>query len=185
MGRDRIIQPFKILPRCVYQITRFGIQNDSGETAASKPLADQNAVEIKNAKEVLSKLIRGEEAGNEYKYYATVRYNKRKIQQGSPAEALLKAYVEEFLPITMPGKEMVKLYASEAQYQGLIWVECYRDQYRTQKIGEGHVDIGEDISGRALRIIGMINIALAASRIPSTLERDKIKTEYGSNSPVL
>lgn len=154
--------------------------DDRAETAVSKQLIAQNAIEIENASEASSKLIHRKEAADECKYYVTVRYNKGKIPQSSPAEALLKVYVEEFLPLAMPGKDRIKLYASEAQDQGLIWVECYRDQYRTQKIGEGHVGIGEDISGKALRIIGMMNMALVASCIPNNLSPDKIKTEYNT-----
>lgn len=152
--------------------------DDRAETAVFKQLAAQNAIEINNASDASSKFVHRQELEDECKYYVTVRYNKWEIPQGSPAEELLKAYIEDFLPITMPGKDRIKLYASEAQGHGLIWVECYRDRYRTQKIGEGHVGIGEDISGKALRIIGMMNMALVASCIPNNLSPDKIKTEY-------
>jgi len=110
--------------------------------------------------------------------YYTVRYNTTKIFQGSPAESLLKVYVTELMPLWIVGEGRIKLIPSAETGQNLLSVECYKDQGRDQKIGEGRVDIGEDIGDKALRIIGMMNMALVASRIPSNVSSDELKTTY-------
>jgi hypothetical protein len=107
------------------------------------------------------------------KYY-TVKYNALKIPQNSPSEKLLKLYVEEILPMYMPGKDRVKLIPSAAQDQSLISIECFNDRSRSVKIGEGCVDVEEDTSGKVLRLIGMLNMALLASQIPSGTPSDEI-----------
>ncbi|MFA5146730.1 MAG: 4-alpha-glucanotransferase [Candidatus Omnitrophota bacterium] len=133
--------------------------------------------DIRNALTMRDTVIPEREKADHGTYY-TVRYNKTKIPQGSPAEALLKVYVEEFLSIAMPGEDRFKLIGSDREDLGIIWVECYKDPGRDRKIGEGHVDIGEDIDGRVLRIPGMMNMAIVASHIPIGTSPDEIMSEY-------
>ena len=75
------------------------------------------------------------------------------------------------------GKDRIKLESSNRQDKGIIWVESYNDRARTRIIGEGHVDVAEDISGKALRLIGMLNMAFLASQIPADLPPDR-RSEY-------
>ncbi|MDP2928535.1 MAG: methyltransferase [Candidatus Omnitrophota bacterium] len=112
----------------------------------------------------------------ELKYY-TVTYSENKIRKDSPAGKLLEYYVETILPMWLHGKDRVKLKSSNSRDKGIIWVESYSDRGRTKIIGEGHVDIAEDISGKALRLIGMLNMAFLASQIPSDLLPDR-RSEY-------
>ena len=135
---------------------------------------EQNiAADIENTLQALDKFIPEQEKQDEGKYY-TVRYNAAKIPQGSLAEELLEVYVEQVMPLRMPDKDRVRLFPSRKEGEGLITVECYKDLDRNQKIGEGHVDIGEDIDGKALRLIGMLNMALLASHIPNNTPPDEM-----------
>lgn len=142
-------------------------------------LPEQTTREIGSTLDILNKTIPEQEKQDEGRYY-TVRYNTTKIPQGSFAEALLKVYVNEVMPLYMQGKGRVVLKPSESHNQSLLSVECYRGQDRSQRIGEGRVDIGEDINGKALRIIGMMNMALVASHIPTNTPSDEIKAKYGN-----
>ena len=151
------------------------------ESEEGRPPHNDVKRDITNALEVRSTILPEEEKVDQGTYY-TVRYNDTKIPRGSPAEALLKVYVEQFLPMGMSGKDRFELKGSNKQDQGIIWVECYKDQARSesQKIGVGHVDIEEDIAGKILGIPGMVNIALLASHIPinTTMSPDEIMTTY-------
>ncbi|MDP3790477.1 MAG: GNAT family N-acetyltransferase [Candidatus Omnitrophota bacterium] len=134
-----------------------------------------NATDIENALQMLTKLIPEQEQVKEKELtYYTIRYDADKMPP--LAEELLKIYAGQILPAWLPGKERVKLIATKGQSEGIIWVNCYKDQGRSQLAGTGHVDIhfdiNEDINGRALRIMGMLNIALAASHLPDNLSTD-------------
>ncbi|MDD5439377.1 MAG: hypothetical protein PHS37_04245, partial [Candidatus Omnitrophica bacterium] len=134
-----------------------------------------DGTEIANTQEILRAIIPVLEKKDELKYY-TIRYDKTKIPQGSPAEALLKSYCEHVLPMYIRGEDRVRLKASAAPNKGVIWVERYSDRQRNEsaKIGEGHVDVAFDITGRVINIIGMMNIAFIAAHIPADLTPDKI-----------
>jgi len=129
--------------------------------------------DIENALQALEALLPGREKKDGGKCY-TIRYNTLKIPQGSSAERLLTVYVEEFLPRKMPGEDRFRLRASKAERQSLISVECYKDRERSERVGECHVDVGEDVNGRALRIIGMMNMAILASHIPNNISADRM-----------
>lgn len=150
-------------------------------------LISQNTPDIENLRKLLNVSLPEQENSGELKYY-TVRYDLDKIPQGSPAEEILKIYVERILPLWLVGRDRVELRPSRGSGQSLISVECYSNRSRSQLVGEGHVDVDEDISGKALRITGMLNMALTASHIPKDMaaeEADKydglisfIKAQY-------
>ncbi len=139
----------------------------------AEQLTAQNKPDIASTLQILNELIPKIEKQDDLKYY-TIKYNVTKIPQGSPTESLLKTYVEKVLPMYMSGKNRVKLTPSGAHNQSLISVECYKDQSRSQTIGESHVDVDGDIRGKALRLIGMLNMAFVASQIPKDISADEM-----------
>ncbi|MBF0216972.1 MAG: hypothetical protein HQL30_08280 [Candidatus Omnitrophica bacterium] len=127
------------------------------------------------ADKVLAPVGRG--AGN----YYVIRYDKERLDEyarnagidGSSRftpEFLIKRYVD-LLRSKLGNAKNVKLIGSPAERDGkkcLISVMCYEGPGKTpeERIGEGHVDIGGDIDTGALRVAGMLNLALALSNIP-------------------
>lgn len=129
-------------------------------------MTDGIVADVQNAVRTRDTVLPELEKADQGRYYS-VRYDRTRIPRGSLAEAVLETYVNVFLPCGMRGKDRVTLDSSRKPGQGLIWVECYADQARSRKIGEGHVDIGGDIAAVALRIPAMMDIALVASHIPA------------------
>lgn len=158
---------------------------DVVHSETTEELKMQNMSDIENLRKMLYGIAEKEKQNgskakkngkHEPKYY-TVTYNEGKIRRDSPAVRLLEYYVKKILPMWMHGKNRIKLESSNRQDNGIVWVEAYSDRARTKIIGKGHVDIDEDINGKALRLIGMINMAFLASQIPADLPADR-RNEY-------
>jgi hypothetical protein len=97
-----------------------------------------------------------------------------KISDENSPEALLKAYVQ-CLQVRVPSanpKDVVKLIECPSK-DNLISVTCYEDINKQKVVGEGHVNVDGDLQGE-LRIIGMFNIAMAASNIPQSISQSEL-----------
>lgn len=149
------------------------------ENAFTNVLNGGTAADIGNFVTILDRISREEKQGNSeragpgtvgLKYY-TIRYNSRIIRRDSPAERLLMMYVNEKLLLFMHGEDRVKL-ISNGNDEGLISVECFKDRSRQEKIGECRVNIEEDVRDKAVRIIGMLNMAFLASQIPAGIPEE-------------
>ena len=151
---------------------RSADEDNKVSPAADTALTSQNIPDIENLRKILNISMLKREKQDELRYY-TVRYDITKIQQGSLAEELLKMYVKNILPAWFSGKDRFELIPSIANDQSLVSFECYNSQSRDQLIGESHVDVDEDISDKAIQLIGMLNMAFIASQIPKDMPADE------------
>jgi len=127
-----------------------------------------------------------------------IRYNKTKFDEyqmnaglsakkNSP-RALLQEYID-LLRVRAP-KGSIKIIPCSRDDRPLISVSRYASKDSAEPLGEGSVNMKGDIRGQPLRIIGMLNMAFAASHIPNdaspaemhkyTSLLDLIKNQYKS-----
>jgi hypothetical protein len=139
----------------------------------------KSSTDMETAAALADKMLSPVESG-EGNYYV-IRYDKERLDEYArktgmegksqfTPEFLIKRYVD-LLRTKLGDAIKVKLIGSPAERDGkkcLISVMCYEGPGKATKdlIGEGHVDIGEDIDGGALRVAGMLNLALALSNMP-------------------
>ena len=161
---------------------RYDIPEDKypNERAFVRELVNSD-VDIESAAYLVSNALPRAPSKPDTRHYVA-RYNKSKLdeyrarngirdEKFSP-EALLKKYVEI---LRRKGID-IELKASRSKRQGLISVECYTSKSDTKPIGKGHVDIKGDLYCQPLRIIGMFNMALAASNIRKNTPYDKMNS---------
>jgi hypothetical protein len=155
------------------------------QTATDTTLTSQNLPDIKNLQDALNKLIDFDKKNQDELCSYTVRYDEDKIPKESLAHQLLETYVKK-LSEQLDGKDRIKLKGAKLKDNNIISVEC---QTRSGKvIGQASVGITEDVSGKAMRLIGMLNIAFIASQIPKGISQQEassydnlislIKTQY-------
>lgn len=141
--------------------------------------------DIENALYMMNELLPTNlEAGRFYEIrYDSSRlreYQRRAgIEEDTSPAALLKTYIQYLQMRVRSGnpKDVIKLVESpskDGKEQNLISVTCYSDKSKTKLIGESGVNIKGDLGGQTLRIIGMLNMALAAVNIPSNLSPDEL-----------
>jgi hypothetical protein len=150
---------------------------------AQEEEAVQKDADIRNALKIMNELIPVKlEEGKVYEIrYDSARLGEYQRQSGmsnefSP-EALLKTYVQSLqmrVPCKDPdrAKEIIKLIECPTRNdkeQDLISVTCYEDRSKARLVGEGRVNIKGNLQDQELRIIGMLNMALAASNIPNNI----------------
>ncbi|MCK4462872.1 MAG: hypothetical protein KAU58_01010, partial [Candidatus Omnitrophica bacterium] len=163
-----------------------GTQHLSGRGFLVKELA-QNAIDVKNVLYVMNKLIPAQlEAGKVYEIrYDSARLREYQMQTGinpqSSPEQLLKEYVKHLQLRVQDGKpeEVIDLKEFDGETdkgQSLISIICYEDIFKGKIVGKGNVNIKDLDKETAIRIIAMLNMALAASNIPIDAEL----AEYGS-----
>lgn len=143
-------------------------------------LSDIYPPEIKTALYVMNKLMPSElEKSKVYEIrYDSARLREYQRKAGmsdefSP-ETLLKTYVQCLqlrVPCKKPEEAMQVIKLIECPTRGdkeqdLISITCYQDRSKTRIVGEGHVNIRGDLQGQALKITGMLNMALIASNVP-------------------
>ncbi|MCX5667196.1 MAG: hypothetical protein NTY34_02655 [Candidatus Omnitrophica bacterium] len=145
-------------------------------TPRNDGLTAQNEPDIENLRKILfrialeekeneRRLKKGEEV--ELKYY-TVTYNESKIGRDSDAGRIIKYYVETILPMYVrSGKDRVKLIANGKKGGVILSVECYSDQGRARKIGEGRISIEDYKENEAMKLVAMLNMAFLSSQIPN------------------
>jgi len=146
-----------------------------------------------NLSDLIAPKIPGQpEKVSENKYYR-VRYDEDKLKEYArqsgiddesryTPEALLKEYVD-ILKMRLGGNDRIEIKpfsGKRTRGQSLVSVTAYssKDMTDSSKFGEGHVNMDFNLKGQTLRIIGMLNIAFAASNIPhETASRDLYKYE--------
>ena len=148
-------------------------------SSAAEQIKSQNAADIKNAVDVFNKLTSKREVKVEPRYYK-VKYNKTKLLEGitdaaNSPEKVIKTYTD-YLGLRLP-ENSIKLDPNGGK-DGLICVECYNDPAMSESslIGKGSIDIEEDISGKPLRIVGMLNIAFLASQVTKGVLPEEYKS---------
>jgi len=113
--------------------------------------------------------------------YDAARLRDYRIEAGiddevSPEE-LLKQYVN-LLKVRAKDPENIQLIkCSGKKMDSLISVRSFEDPAKKKLIGKGAVDVEGEMAGRPLRLVGMLNMALAASNIPVDIEPARI-SEY-------
>jgi|GEM_PF-3752164 len=132
--------------------------------------------DIDNALEALDKLIPSIVKDTGARYYR-ISYNDEKIPPGSKCRELLELYANVLLPMKLGRDRIRNAIGSGERKKGIVWVECYKDRELKDKAGECHVDIEEDISGKVMRLIGMLNMAIIGSNIPQNMT-DKERERY-------
>ena len=111
-----------------------------------------------------------------------IRYNKLKFDEyqrsanldakkNSP-RALLQTYID-LLRMGAP-KGSIKIIPCYRDDRPLISVSRYASRDSVKPVGVGNVDMAGDIRGQPLRIVGMLNMAFAASHIPNDVFPDEI-----------
>ena len=98
-------------------------------------------------------------------------------KKNSP-RALLQAYVN-LLRMRAKDPKSIKIIACRGEKSPFISVSRYASKNSAKLIGEGNVNIDGDISGQPLRIIGMLNMAFAASSIPNDTDYEE-RHEYSN-----
>jgi len=137
-------------------------------------------VDIEKAGELMNKLIPAElkmDRVYEIRYDSSrlEDYQREsKISEESSPEKLLSEYVRQ-LRIRMPCEDpedaeaaikLIECPSRDNKERDLISVKCYqKSDSGTMLIGECHVNIEGDLGGKVIRMIGMLNMALAASNI--------------------
>jgi len=129
--------------------------------------------DIDSAIHVLGNLVPAKlEKGEVYE----VRYNKTKFdeyeinarlnpKENSP-RALLQAYID-LLRMRAGDSKSIKLIPCYKNDKPLISVSRYASKDSHKPLGEGSVDVSGDIRKQPLRIVGILNMAFAASNIPN------------------
>ena len=111
-----------------------------------------------------------------------IRYNKTKFDEyqmnaglsskkNSP-RALLQEYID-LLRMRAP-KGSIKIIPCYRDDRPLISVSRYTSKDSAKPLGVGNVDMEGDIRGQPLRIIGMLNMAFAASHIPNDVSEGEL-----------
>jgi len=154
-------------------------------------------MDIRNAEDLFDKVI-GD--GSDADRYYLIKYDEDRIRsyagkvtmgdEGASPEEVVNLYVK--LLRRRLGKEdkvVLKPFSGKRKKdKSLLSVQCYSDVSMTEDtlIGQGSVDMKGNLAGQAIRVVGMINMAVAASTIPQNVdsldayqnEIDFIKRQY-------
>jgi len=149
------------------------VDEASGTTREIDTLPPESIDDIENALYLCGEPMLAEFVGeNSYE----IRYDKMRLEEyrlkagidpASSPEALLKAYVY-FLKMHSDNPENIRLIECSGKEHGLsslISVKRYTGAVQGEPAGEACVNIKGDLSGRKLRLIGMLNMAVAATKI--------------------
>jgi len=144
------------------------VQKAGGE---GPPKEFEDKVDIKKAVGLIKGLVPAKKGDK--KFY-DIRYDEDRLRDYEVQSKI----ADENNPITVLNEyvRLLKLHLGEDHVRlikkktggSLITVNSYRDQSRSAKsrIGKGEVNVKGELKGHALRMIGMVNMAIAASLIP-------------------
>lgn len=146
----------------------------------------KNVVSIENAANLWEEMFPAKL--NTGKYYV-IRYDRDRLRSYAMQSGIdknlspekLLTYYADLLNINAQDKARVKVKPiSSKEGKGLISVSCYKnsDLSPSSLVGESHIDMEGSLEGQTINILGMLNITLAASNIPSKTLTPDDRSEY-------
>ena len=178
---DRLKPSYRKLHRTIRMSIPYARQSHDGAITMLTLLGGDNG----SANYILNDLMPAQlKEGRYYEiHYDSARLRKYqedlKISNESSPEALLKAFVKLLRDRVAQGdpNKVIKLVenpSGSGKEEDLISVKCFPGSTKTGRPGEGRVNIKGDLKGQTLDVVGLLNMAVAASGIRPDVEYGKM-----------